>query len=264
VVGLGAIGATTRLSVTTRVTCPTFRTHPAIVAHGAATSSNLLGNGRFWLGAGSGEALNDHILGDRWRPAEVRPERLAEAIELMRCLSTRKSITHRRGTSASMTRGSTPGPMGKFPVLVSAFGEAALGVATEHGDGWVTTSPHEELLRPFRQEGRGAACGAFKVCYGDDEATARRLAFELWPTSGIPGQLHQDLSAPTHFEHAASCHRRGGHGRHTLRPRSRALRGDVPRVHGPRLRRGRPHAHRPDVEGFLGFYEKELRPRLGL
>src|ERR671911_241685 len=82
---IGGIAATTQLRVTTAVTCPMIRTHPAIVAHAAATSAAMLPGG-FVLGVGSGEALNEHILGDRWPPANVRLEMLEEAVAVMRKL----------------------------------------------------------------------------------------------------------------------------------------------------------------------------------
>src|ERR687891_187010 len=79
---IGAIAqATERLALGTGVTCPTIRTHPAIVAQAAATAAALM-PGRFWLGVGTGEALNEHILGDAWPPARVRREMLEEAVEL--------------------------------------------------------------------------------------------------------------------------------------------------------------------------------------
>ena len=83
---LGAIGqATERLTIGTGVTCPTIRTHPAIVAHAAATAAAML-PGRFFLGVGTGENLNEHILGHRWPAAATRRETLAEAIEAIRTL----------------------------------------------------------------------------------------------------------------------------------------------------------------------------------
>src|ERR671937_85128 len=83
---LGAIAqATTRLRVGTAVTCPTIRIHPAIIAQAAATTA-LLFDGRFFLGVGTGENLNEHILGDRWPGASVRREMLEEAIGVMRLL----------------------------------------------------------------------------------------------------------------------------------------------------------------------------------
>jgi alkanesulfonate monooxygenase SsuD/methylene tetrahydromethanopterin reductase-like flavin-dependent oxidoreductase (luciferase family) len=242
---IGAIGATTRPSVTTGVTCPTCRTHPAIIAHAAATSSSLLGNGRVRLGVGSGKALNEHILGDRCPPAKVRltgwPSRWSSRVA---CGRVGPSPTG-GGTSQSRTRPSRPVPTGNVPVLVSAFGHAALRVATKHGDGWVTASPDDELLRLFRHEGRGPACGVFKVCYDDNEAKARRLAYELCSMSEIPGQLHQDLPTPTHFKQTASIvteERR--HGPALRAAPIPAYVATFREYAGSRVRRGRHHAHR--------------------
>jgi hypothetical protein len=96
-------------------------------------------------------------------------------------------------------------PDGDIPVYVSAFGPQAVDVGARYGDGWMTTSPDAELLSRYRsQGGSGPALGAVKVCWAEDEREARKLAYELWPTSGIPGQLHQDLPTPAHVEQAAS------------------------------------------------------------
>ncbi|MEJ7568081.1 MAG: TIGR03557 family F420-dependent LLM class oxidoreductase, partial [Gaiellaceae bacterium] len=83
---IGAIAASTeRLRVGTGVTCPLIRTHPAIVAHAAATCGALM-PGRFFLGLGTGENLNEHVLGDRWPAPDERLELLEEAIEVIRLL----------------------------------------------------------------------------------------------------------------------------------------------------------------------------------
>ena len=91
---IGGLSRATSLPVTTGVTCPTMRIHPAIIAHAAATSAVMLG-GRFSLGIGTGENLNEHIFGDRWPPTDVRLEMLEEAVEVMRLLweGGRKTIT---------------------------------------------------------------------------------------------------------------------------------------------------------------------------
>ena len=105
---IGAIAqATSKMKVTTAVTCPTIRIHPAIVAQAAATSAVLL-DGRFCLGLGSGEALNEHILGDRWPGADERLEMLEEAVDVIRTLcaeafTTTGAITIASSTPASMT-----------------------------------------------------------------------------------------------------------------------------------------------------------------
>ncbi len=90
---IGAIAATTPLAVMTAVTCPMMRIHPAIIAQAAATSSLPL-DGRFELGVGSGENLNEHILGHRWPPADERLEMLVEAVTVMRELWSGAEVTH--------------------------------------------------------------------------------------------------------------------------------------------------------------------------
>jgi G6PDH family F420-dependent oxidoreductase len=90
---LGAIAASTSLRLMTGVTCPTIRIHPAILAQAAATTQ-MLANGRFRFGVGSGENLNEHILGHRWPPAATRLEMLQEAIEVIRFLWKGEYVTH--------------------------------------------------------------------------------------------------------------------------------------------------------------------------
>ena len=107
---IGAIAAGDRPAGRTGVTCPTVRIHPAIVAQAAATSAVML-EGRFTLGVGSGEALNEHILGDRWPGADVRLEMLEEAVEVMRALWTgRRHRPPRDALPRARTPGSTTCP----------------------------------------------------------------------------------------------------------------------------------------------------------
>ena len=261
---IGGIAATTNLTVTTAVTCPTTRIHPAILAQATATSSNLLPDGRFRFGVGTGEALNEHILGDRWPPADLRLDMLAEAVELIRRLWTGEQVTHRgRHYTVENARIYTP-PTGEVPIVISAFGPEALQVAAEHGDGWMTTQPAADLLDQYRDAGgKGPAYGQVKCCWGEDEAAARSLAHELWPTSGVPGQLHQDLPTPAHFEQAAS--------KVTVEEATEGTPcGPDPERYVEAIR---PFAEAgfdevavtqigPDQEGFFRFYERELRPRL--
>ncbi|MGH9004656.1 MAG: TIGR03557 family F420-dependent LLM class oxidoreductase, partial [Acidimicrobiia bacterium] len=202
---IGGIAATTGLTVTTAVTCPTVRIHPAVLAQATATSSNLLPGGRFRFGVGTGEALNEHILGDRWPPAPMRLTMLAEAIEVIRALWTGDQVTHRGDHYTVENARIYTTPDGDIPVFVSAFGPEAVDVAARCGDGWMTTGPDHDLLSRYRSEGgTGPALGAVKVCWAEDEGQARKLAYELWPTSGLPGQLNQDLPTPAHFEQAVS------------------------------------------------------------
>jgi len=134
----GAIGAiaaiTERVEVATCVTCPTVRIHPAVVAQAAATAAVML-PGRFFLGVGTGEALNEHILGDRWPSSGVRREMLEEAVEVIRLLWQGGSQSHfgRHYTveqAALFTLPDAPPP-----IVVSGFGEHSIDLAARIADG---------------------------------------------------------------------------------------------------------------------------------
>jgi G6PDH family F420-dependent oxidoreductase len=200
---LGALAEATNLPVTTAVTCPTMRIHPAVIAQAAASTAVLL-EGRFLLGVGSGEALNEHILGDRWPIADVRLEMLEEAIEVIRMLWSGETVNHegrhyRVEHARLFTLPETPPP-----ILVSGFGPKAVDLAARVGDGYCITMPDEELISRFRSGGGGdkVVQGGLKVCYGSDEAEARKTVRRLWPSEGLPGELAQVLPMPEHFEQA--------------------------------------------------------------
>lgn len=186
----------------TAVTCPTMRIHPAVIAQAAATSAVLAG-GRFWLGVGSGENLNEHILGDRWPPAPVRLSMLAESIELIRLLwsGDEESFDGEHYLVEDARIYDLPDTLP--PIMVSAFGPAAARVAAAHGDGLVTTAPDADTIATFRDHGgKGKVVSLAKMCWDPDEAAARATYYRLWPTSGVPGQLSQDLRTPALFEQA--------------------------------------------------------------
>jgi G6PDH family F420-dependent oxidoreductase len=200
---IGGIAATTSLEVTTAVTCPTLRIHPVILAQAAATSSALLA-GRFRFGVGTGERLNEHVLGQHWPPAGVRREMLEEAVDVMRALWTGDIVT-RHGPHYTVENARVyTAPVGDIPVIVSAFGPDAGELAARIADGVMTTSPDADLLRDYADRGgRGPSIATVKVCYGPDEAAAKQTAHRLWASSGVPGQSSQELSMPEHFEEAA-------------------------------------------------------------
>src|SRR3954468_15463329 len=133
---LGAAATvTTSMRWMTAVTCPTVRTHPGIVAHAAATTATLM-PGRFRLGVGTGEALNEHIFGDRWPEADVRLEMLEEAVEIMSALWTGDSVSH-RGTPYTVENARIfTLPDAAPPIYVSGFGPKAIDVAARIGDGF--------------------------------------------------------------------------------------------------------------------------------
>jgi G6PDH family F420-dependent oxidoreductase len=200
---IGALSRVCRLPVMTAVTCPTMRISPVIVAQAAATSA-VLHDGRFRLGVGSGEALNEHIHGQAWPGAEVRLEMLEEAVEVMRRLWTGEVVDH-RGTYYTVDNARIYTLPERPPeVWVSGFGPQATRLAGRIGDGYVTTSPDQELLDLFRSTsgGKPAAAG-LKAAWAPTEEEGVEHAHRLWRTSGVPGELAQVLPTPRHFEQAA-------------------------------------------------------------
>src|SRR3954462_3780070 len=199
---IGAIAATTGLPVTTGVTCPTLRIHPAVVAHAAATSAVML-EGRFPLGVGSGEALNEHILGEHWPEADVRLEMLEEAVEVMRRLWQGGQHSHRGRHYTVENARLYDLPESPVPVLVSGFGPKAVALAAEIGDGFVTTSPEQDAIEQYRSGGgKGPVHAGTKVCFMADEREALETVLRVWPNEGLPGELAQVLPTPSPFEQA--------------------------------------------------------------
>jgi G6PDH family F420-dependent oxidoreductase len=202
---IGAISQVCDLPVTTAVTCPTMRTNPAIVAQAAATSAVLL-DGRFALGIGTGEALNEHILGQAFPSADVRLEMLEEAVGLIRELWTGEVVSHRGtyytvDTARIYTLPETPPP-----IYMSGFGPKAVSAAARIADGYITTTPDRDLVQQFRAEGgQGKPLQAgLKVCYAETRQQGVEIAHRLWANSGLPGELSQVLPSPKHFEQASS------------------------------------------------------------
>ncbi|MDH2428041.1 TIGR03557 family F420-dependent LLM class oxidoreductase [Sphaerisporangium sp. TRM90804] len=201
---IGAIAEATSLPITTAVTCPLVRIHPAVVAQAAATSAAITG-GRFRLGVGTGEALNEHIMNSRWPPASERLEMLEEAIELMRELWSGKLVTH-RGTHYNVdTARLYTLPDEPPPVYMSGFGDKSVELAGRIADGYICTGPEAEFVQKFHEAGGVGkpVQGGLKVCYADDEAQARKTVHRLWPTQGIEGEAAQLLPLPRHFEQLA-------------------------------------------------------------
>ncbi|KJK59337.1 TIGR03557 family F420-dependent LLM class oxidoreductase [Saccharothrix sp. ST-888] len=261
---IGALSQITGLPVTTLVSCPTVRLHPAVTAQAAATSSVLTG-GRFRLGVGTGEALNEHILGTVWPSFDVRAEMLAEAVAVMRALFTGEMISHHgRHYTVDNARLYTA-PEGELPIYVAGSGPKAARLAARIGDGFVTTAADADLVRKFRVaggEGR-PVIGATKVCWGRDREEAVRTRHRLWACEHLPGELAQLLPTPRHFEQAtglvteAMVAEAGGCG-------------DDPAGHLALLRPYRQARFDevyvgqigPELPGFFDFYRDQVLPEL--
>lgn len=261
---LGAIAErTSELGVGVGVTCPIIRIHPAILAHASATVGHLL-EGRFTWGVGSGEALNEHILGDRWPIADERLEMLEEAIEVIRQLWTGEEITYRsKHYTVENARIYDP-PATPIPIVVSAFGPKATEVAARAGDGLWLTSADDEAIENWRKAGGdGPIWGQITQCWAASRDEAVATAHRVWPNTGVPGQLSQDLPTSAHFEQATSvvtpemiaestpC---GPDPQPVLEKIKSMIDVGVDHIYV--------HQIGPDQEGFCEFWAKELEPEL--
>lgn len=202
---LGAIAqATERVHVVTGVTCPIVRTHPGVIAHASATAA-LLFEGRFTLGVGTGEALNEHVFGDRWPRPEVRLRMLAEAVEVIRMLWTGDTVDH-HGPHYEVENARLFDPPAQPPAIaVSAYGDMALELAGRIGDGLFSHGSDDTAVGKYEEAGgKGPRYAQLNVCLGPDREKCADTIHEVWPNGAVPGQLSQDLPTWTHFEQAAS------------------------------------------------------------
>ena len=184
---LGALSqATSELEVGVGVTCPTVRIHPAISAHAAATAAMLLED-RFTWGVGTSKALNEHVLGDAWPPADIRLEMLEEAVEIIRGLWKGESFTHRGRHYTVEDARIFDIPEELPPIVISAFGDDAVGAGGTHRR-WALD--HRSRGRSDREvcatkEGR-ARCGAsFPSCWDPDLEKAVDRAYRVWPNTAL-------------------------------------------------------------------------------
>ncbi len=199
----GIAQATERLKLGTGVTCPTMRIHPAIVAQAAATAECLM-PGRFFLGVGTGENLNEHILGDRWPPHTIRLDMLIEAIELMRELWTGETISWWGDYYVVEDARIYSLPDKPPPIMIAGSGSKSIAAAGKIGDGFIGLTPKKETIDKFVAAGGQdkPRYGQLSVCWAESEAEARHIVYKIWPTGGLKGEMSQELRTVAHFEQA--------------------------------------------------------------
>jgi len=262
---LGAIAHnTTHLQIGTGVTCPTIRTHPAIIAHAAATVAAMM-PGRFFLGVGTGENLNEHIFGDRWPAYSVRQEMLEEAIHIIRLLWQGDLKTHHGKHYTVENARIYTLPDTPPPIMVAASGDESGRMAGELGDGLISTAPNPEVVKVFEQHGSKSRprYGKVTVCWAQTEEEARRTAHRVWPTAALQGGLSQELPLPRHFEAAARTVSEDDIAEYIVC-------GNDPDAYLAKIHEfadaGYDHIYLhqvgPDQEGFFRFYQKQLQPAL--
>jgi G6PDH family F420-dependent oxidoreductase len=262
---LGAIAARTqRVGLVTAVTCPMFRYHPAVVAQAAATVACLSG-GRFTLGLGAGENLNEHVVDRGWPRPALRQAMLGEAIDIIRALWEGHEVSY-DGEHLSVERAKLWDLPEQPPqIAVAAGGPKAAGLAAQKGAGLFATEPRGDLIGAWREAGgKGPRYAEVALCWARDEAEAVRIAHERFSFGMLGWKLMAELPLPSNFEAAVKW----------VRPDDIAAGpmacGPDPERHVEAVRKfaqaGFDHLvllnAGPDQEGFFRFFQKELAPRL--
>jgi G6PDH family F420-dependent oxidoreductase len=260
---LGAIAtATERIELMTAVTCPTLRYHPAVVAQAAATVSVMAGR-RFRLGLGSGEQLNEHVIGGGWPAPAVRQQRLEEAIDVIRLLFSGETCSH-RGEYFELDRARIFDlPDEPPPIVVAAGGPRAARIAGEKADGLIATEPRRDLVDAYRGGGgQGARCVEIGLCWAEkaDAALDTMHRYARW--TKLDWSVLPELATPRAFDAASQSVKRSD-----LReiPHGPDLETYVDAIE-PYLEAGFDelilHQIGPEQDGFLQFFASELGPAL--
>ncbi len=202
---LGAVAqATSRVELATYVTCPIIRYHPAVVAQKAATLQ-LLSEGRFLLGLGSGENLNEHITGEGWPPVAQRQDMLVEAATVIRELFSGELVTwegdYFRVDSARLW----DAPDGGVPIGIAVSGEKSISRFAPLADHLIAVEPDDEVIKAWDQEKGGSSrkIGQIPICWDPDEERAIERAHQQFRWFGGGWAVNADLPTPAGFEGAS-------------------------------------------------------------
>jgi G6PDH family F420-dependent oxidoreductase len=199
---LGGISQVTEtMELMTGVTCPTIRQHPALVAQAVATVATLM-PGRFILGVGSGENLNEHIYGDHWPAAPIRIDMLAEAVDVIRTL-WQGGMQDYDGYYYHVENAQIYTLPEELPsIYMAADGPIAATTAGSCGDGLIVTGGKKELLNIFEKTGGEGkpAYSEISLSFAETDEKAVDMVYKYWPLMGIKGKLSWEIPTPTHFE----------------------------------------------------------------
>jgi coenzyme F420-dependent glucose-6-phosphate dehydrogenase len=259
----GLTQATKRLDIFVEVTCPILRYHPAIIAQAAATAQ-IMSNGRFILGLGTGEYLNEHIVGLGWPHIKVRQAMLEEAVDLIRQLFAGGQVDYYGEFMTAEAAKLYDLPAQLPPIIVSAFGPRMAEIAGRIGDGLVSTAPQKELLVAFDKAGGAGKpkYGQVNVCYAASREEALKTAHKNWPVAGLQGQAMSELRLPEYFAKAVEPFT-------PEQATSGAALGPDPKEYfkliDQYVKAGYTHLYfhqiGPDQQGFIDFAKKELLPK---
>jgi G6PDH family F420-dependent oxidoreductase len=205
-VTLGAVAqATDALPLMTYVTCPTFRYHPAVVAQQAATLQ-IVSGGRFTLGLGSGESLNEHIIGTGWPGANTRQAKLVEAVHIIDALFSGQSVNYTGEHFAVDSARLWDVPDSRVPIGVAVSGKQSCELFAPLADVMIGIEPDPDLVQAFDSNRRGPAArkvGQLPISWDADRDAAIERAHRLFRWS-LPGwKVNAELPGPDAFAAAA-------------------------------------------------------------
>ena len=200
---LGGIATVTEdIDVGIGVSAPIIRMHPAVYAQAAATTAAMFDGREFYAGVGTGENLNEHILGDHWPEHAVRLEMLEEAVEVTRKLWTGERVSHRGEHYTVENAKLFTLPDEAPPICVSAKGERTAKAAAEFGDGFWCVGPQDVVETWEDHGGEGPRFCQLQACVAETAEEAVATVYENWPNSALTGELSVILPTPRHFEQA--------------------------------------------------------------
>jgi G6PDH family F420-dependent oxidoreductase len=261
---LGAIAETTsRIAITTGLTCPIIRYHPAIIAQAAATIA-VMSDGRFSLAIGAGERLNEHVTGARWPSVPERHEMLGEAIDIFRALWD-GGVHTIRGQHFTVDHARLyEKPPGRIPILLGVSGAHGLALAVDKADGIMATEPEKTLADGFRAKaGDKPRYCEVSLAYGPDETAALKMARDRLRFGALTWPAMSEIPTVEGFEAASQF----------VRPEDMAESvgaGPDPEKHLAAIRKyvdaGFDHiclmGAGPDQAAFIEFFERKLKPKL--
>lgn len=262
---LGAIAASTeRVGIATGLTCPILRYHPAIIAQAAATIG-VMSDGRFTLALGTGERLNEHVVGFGWPPVQERQAMLRESVEVIRALWSGES-TYFQGEHYVVENARIYDlPKKEIPIVIGAGGVQSAALAGEVGAGLMTVEPNKKLISEWKSAGNGvgARYGEMSLSYAASTKEGLKLAHKYMRFGALGWDVLSELPGIQAFEDATKY----------VKPED--LKEDIP--HGPDVepyveaitkwvKAGFDHitllAIGPDQEAFIRFFKKSLAPEL--
>lgn len=255
---------TTHLRLGTGVTCPIIRIHPTIIAQAGATAGALM-EGRFFLGLGTGENLNEHVVGKGWPTIGERQCMLSEAVSIIRTLWKGDTTSYYGKYFTVEDARIYTLPENLPEIMIAASGPKSATLSGQISDGLISTAPNNEVVERFETAGGNGKpkYGQMTVCVAETEEQGIEIARRWWPNSALTGQLSQELRLPSYFEQATKLVKKDTIAKQYICGRD-------PEKHLQEIQKfvetGFDHVYvhqiGPDQQRFFSFYEKEILPKL--